>query len=78
MANQLTMADIQAILTLHAEGVAESTHCPGVEHRPRDGRKVHPGSGLRSKTSQSAHRLGDDGRAGDRRARKALAGLSFQ
>ena len=52
-------------LNFTPEGMAESSHRPGIEHRPGDGRKVHPGIGLRSKTSHSAHRLDDDGRAGD-------------
>ena len=58
MANLLTMADIQAILGLHERGWRQRRIARELAGRPGDGRKVHPSKRLRSKTSQSAHRLG--------------------
>ena len=60
MANQLTMADIQAILTLHKRGWRNRRIARELNIDRETVAKYIRASSLRSKTSQSAHRLGDD------------------
>ena len=58
MANQLKMAKIQAILSLHAQGWTQSPHRGDLAGRSGNGTKVRSATVVRPKTSKRADRLG--------------------
>ena len=77
MANQFTMADIQAILRLHERGWRNRRIARELSIDRETVAKYIRRIDLRSKTSQSAPRLGDRGRGGSRRGRKPIPGIGF-
>ena len=70
MANRLTMAKIQAILSLHEQGWRNREIARELDVDRESVAKYVRARQLRSKTSQSAHRLGGDARAGHRASGK--------